>query len=115
MVAVMLVWTATSVTSHALLWDEYLHRQPAAPHRALATYLVDQKIQYARSDYWTAYATTFLTGEDVVIAANDSARISVYQQQAAAHAKEAVTIQRQPCTNEGVEAVAGNYWICAPR
>ena len=63
MVAVMVAWTATSVASHALLWDEYLRREPAAPHRALATYLVDHGIHYARSDYWTAYATTFLAGE----------------------------------------------------
>ena len=85
MVAAMFAWTATSVASHALLWDEYLHRQPAAPHRALATYLVDHGIHYARSDYWTAYATTFLAGEKVVIASNDTVRIAVYQDQAAAH------------------------------
>ena len=79
MVAVMVAWTATSVASHALLWDEYLRREPAAPHRALATYLVDHGIHYARSDYWTAYATTFLAGEKVVIASNDTVRIAAYQ------------------------------------
>ena len=115
MVAAMLGWAATSLASHALLWDEYLHRQPAAPHHALAKYLVDQKILYARSDYWTAYATTFLAGEKVIIASNDTVRITSYQEQAAAHAKEAVIIQRQPCANDGVEAVPGNYWVCAPR
>lgn len=115
MVAVMIVWTTTSVVSHLLLWDEYLHRQPPAPHRALATYLLDHDIRYARSDYWTAYATTFLAGEKVIVASNDTVRITSYQDQAAAHAKEAVIIQRQPCTNDGVEAVPGNYWVCAPR
>ena len=115
MVVAMLAWTATSVASHALLWDEYLRRQPAAPHRALATYLVDHGIRYGRSDYWTAYATTFLAGENVVIASNDTVRIAAYQDHVAAHRQEAVSIQRQPCADGGVEAVKGTYWICAPR
>lgn len=115
MVAAMLAWTATSVAGHALLWDEYLRREPAAPHRELATYLVDHGIHYARSDYWTAYAATFLAGEKVVITSNDTVRIAAYQDQVAAHRQEAVTIQRQPCADGGVEAVKGTYWICTPR
>lgn len=115
MVAVMIAWTMISATSHGLLLDEYLNRRPASPHRALATYLVDHNIQYARSDYWTAYVTTFLTREKVVIASTDTVRIDHYQRQVAAHDAEARIVQRQPCAGPGAEAVAGNYWVCEPR
>jgi hypothetical protein len=97
------------------LLDEYLNRRPASPHRALARYLVDHNIQYARSDYWTAYATTFLARERVVIASTDTVRIDSYQRQVAANDQQAVTLQRQPCAGPGAEAVAGNYWVCEPR
>ena len=114
MIAVMMTWTMISAASHALLLDEYLHRRPASPHRALATYLVDHDIHYARSDYWTAYVTTFMTREQVVIASTDTVRIDSYQRQAAANDQQAVTLQRQPCAGPGAEAVPGNYWVCEP-
>jgi hypothetical protein len=112
MVAVTLIWAATSIGSHARLLNEYLNHQPANPHRALADYLVAHDVHYSRADYWTTYATTFLAGERVVIASTDTVRITAYQQEVAAHAAEAVDLQRQPCTTGGVEAVTGNYWIC---
>jgi hypothetical protein len=115
MVAVMIAWTMISATSHVLLADEYLHRTPASPHRSLATYLVDHDVHYARADYWTAYATTFLTKERVIIASTDTVRINSYQQIVAANDRQAVTIQRAPCAGPGAEAVEGNYWICEPR
>jgi hypothetical protein len=114
MVAVVIAWATISAASHGLLLDEYLHRQPAAPHRALATYLVDHDIHYARADYWTAYATTFLTGEKTIIASTDTVRIHSYQAEVARHDSHAVLVQRQPCSGPGAEAVTGNYWVCKP-
>jgi hypothetical protein len=115
MVAVVVGWTMISSASHLSLADEYLHRQPASPHRALATYLVDHDVHYARADYWTAYATTFLAEEKVIIASTDTVRISHYQNDAATHDRETVMVQRQPCAGPGTEAVSGNYWVCEPR
>jgi hypothetical protein len=115
MVTVVIAWTMISAASHGLLLDEYLNRRPASPHRALATYLVDHDIHYARSDYWTAYVTTFMTRERVIIASTDTVRIDSYQRQVAANDAQARTVQRQPCAGAGTEAVAGNYWVCEPR
>lgn len=115
MAAVVIAWAATSVASHVALVDEYLNRQPGSPHRALATYLVDHNVQYARADYWTAYATTFLARERVIVASTDTVRISSYQEEVARHDTQAKIIQRQPCAGPGAEAVKGNYWICEPR
>ena len=115
MIAATLVWTATSIGSHARLWDEYINRQPANPHRALADYLVAHDVRYSRADYWTTYATTFYTDERVVMASTDTVRITSYQKDVAAHAEAAVDVQRQPCTGAGVEAVKGTYWLCAGR
>jgi hypothetical protein len=115
MAAVVIAWALVSAASHVSLLDEYLHRPPGSPHRALATYLVDHHVQYARADYWTAYATTFLAREQVVIASTDTVRITSYQADVARHDRQAVTVQRQPCAGAGAEAVKGNYWVCEPR
>lgn len=115
MVAVILAWTTISAASHLSLLDEYLNHQPGSPHRALATYLVDHNVRYARGDYWTAYATTFLSGEKVIVASTDTVRINSYQAEVAQHDREAMTLQRQPCSGPGAEAVEGNYWVCEPR
>jgi hypothetical protein len=115
MVAVMIAWATISAASHAALLDEYLHRRPGAPHRTLAKFLVDHDIRYARADYWTAYATTFLTGEKTIIASTDTVRITSYQSEVAANDAHAVLVQRQPCSGPGAEAVMGNYWVCEPK
>jgi hypothetical protein len=113
MIAVIAVWTAITAVSHARLLDEYVRHEPGFPHRALATYLVGHGIEYARADYWTAYATTFLAGERVIVASTDTVRITSYQQAVDEHRDRAVNVQRQPCARGGgAEAVPGTYWIC---
>ncbi len=115
MVAAVLAWAAVSAFSHVQLAREYLYRTPGYPQRALASYLVDHGIRYARSDYWTAYATTFLANERAIVASTDTVRITPYQRDAEAHRAETVTVQRTPCrAGTGVEAVSGTYWICPP-
>ena len=115
MVGVMLIWTAVTFASHLQLMREYLYREPRAPHRDLATYLVNERIQYARSDYWTAYATTFFANERSVLASTNTVRIHQYQRDVDAHRDVAVTVQREPCpAGTGAEAVPGAYWICPP-
>jgi hypothetical protein len=112
MVAAIAAWAIVTTITHVRLLDEYVRREPAYPHRALASYLVDRGIQYAQADYWTAYATTFLAGERVIVASTDTVRITPYQQAVAEHRDNAVDVQRQPCASGGVEAVPGTYWIC---
>jgi hypothetical protein len=114
MAAVMIAWAAISVTSHVLLIEEYVDRQPPWPHRQLADYLVAHGMHYARGDYWTAYATTFLADEAVIVASTDTVRINSYQRLVGSHDRQAVTVQRQPCAAGGDEAVKGNYWVCGP-
>lgn len=113
MAAAIVAWTIVTAVSHARLLDEYLNREPGWPHRVLATYLLDHDIKYARADYWTAYTTTFLAEEKVVVASTTTVRITDYQREVAANDDQAVNIQREPCTgSDGEEAVTGTYWIC---
>ena len=113
MAAVIVAWTVASAGSHLRLLDEYLHRQPRDPRRQLAEYLVAHGIRYARADYWTAYAATFLAREQVIVASTDTVRITEYQLQVDAHAADALTIAREPCRDgSGTEVVRGTYWIC---
>lgn len=113
MMALVAVWAVISVTNHGRLLTEYLYHQPANPRRELATYLVTNGIRYARSDYWTAYSTTFLARERVVVASTDRVRISDYQDRVDGHRAQAVTVQSKACSGAGgAEAVAGMYWVC---
>ena len=77
---------------------------PPNEHRVLADYLVNHQIQYARAIYWDAYVVDFLSRERVIVESTDKVRIPEYQQQVEEHARDAVTLVRQPCT--GAEMVA---------
>jgi hypothetical protein len=113
MVTVMLAWALASGAAHARLLTEYLYHEPQNPPRELANYLIAHGIRYARADYWTAYATTFLAAERVVIASTTTVRINGYQSDVENHRAEAVTVQTEPCRDAvGPEAVPGTYWIC---
>lgn len=113
MIGAIALWALVTAASHVRLYDEYLRREPAFAHRELATYLVDHGIAYARADYWTAYVTTFLANEKVVLASTDTVRITSYQDAVEQNRDRAVNVQRQPCGNgQGAEAVAGAYWVC---
>ena len=101
-------WVAISIGAHAGLVREYVENQPRNVRRELASYLLDHGIRHARSDYWTAYSTTFLADERVIVASTDTVRIDEYQRQAAAHDRETVTLSRKPCPG-GQEAVSGQY------
>src|SRR5688572_8146980 len=100
MAGAIVAWTVITAVAHGRLLDEYLNREPGGPHRALATYLADRGIKYARSDYWTAYTTTFFANETVLVDAIDTMRIRVYQKEVAAHDDEAVNVQRVPCRDD---------------
>ena len=77
---------------------------PSDEHRALADYLVANRIRYARAIYWDAYAVDFLSRERVITASLDLVRIPEYQKAFDDHAEAAVTLARLPCT--GTERVA---------
>ena len=113
MTGVLLAWTLVSATEHVRLGREYLFQEPINSRRELATYLVTNGIRYARADYWTAYSTTFLARERVIVASTDLVRIAAYQEQVERHRAEAVTVQTSPCgAAGGAEAVPGMYWVC---
>ena len=109
-VGVVLLWgtlNAAGLLGHAA--DHYA--SPPDPRIGLADYLVSSGIRFARSDYWTAYYLTFVSGEKVIVASTDVVRIRRYQSVVREHAAEAVTIQRAPC--EGGSQVHG-YHVCPP-
>jgi hypothetical protein len=112
MTVLVLLWALTSVSGHLRLLNEYVYHQPPNPRRELATYLVTNGIRYARSDYWTAYSTTFLSREQVLVASMDFIRINTYQQEVAAHSKQAVTVQNKACSSAGGAEPVPGFWVC---
>ena len=124
--SVVVVWASIGLAQHVTYLNDYLTRAPD-PTRVLAEYLVDNKIRYARSNYWIAYEVTFLTGEEVIVASTNHVRIRQYQTIADAHRDEAVTLTRRRCPG-GIETkvnrhsfytwlkpVPGTrYYVCPP-
>ena len=113
MAGAVVLWAVASGAGHAQLLSEYIYNEPTNPRRALATYLVANNIRYGWAPYWTAYSTTFLSGERVVLASTDTIRIDDYQKQVAMHLDEAVSIEIEPCRSQaGIETSPGGFWVC---
>lgn len=102
---------AISAFAHGRLLAEYIAHAPVSAKRLIANHLEARGIRYATSDYWLAYALTFLTNERVVVASDDVVRIQEYQRLFEAHRSEAVRISRKPCPDG--RPVAGVYF-CPP-
>jgi hypothetical protein len=96
--------------SHARLLTEYIRTPPDNPKRLIANHLAARGVKYAVADYWRAYAVTFLTNEQIVVASTDYQRIREYHGLVEAHRDEAVRIVREPCP--GGRTLVPNHWIC---
>ena len=103
---------AVSVVSHVTILAEYLTHPPASPKLLIARQLEARGIRYATSDYWMAYAVTFLTREQTKIASTDLVRIREYNRLADQHPAETTHISREPCPN-GHRVLEGIYF-CGP-
>ena len=82
------------------------------PGLCATTSVVAAGIRYATSDYWLAYAITFLTNERVMVASDDLVRIQEYQRAFEAHRDEAVRVSRRPCA--GGRLVMRSIYLCRP-
>jgi hypothetical protein len=107
-------WAATSAVGHARLIDEYVRHTPPAHARTLADYLVEHRIRFVRTDYWTGYRVAFLSQERVVTDTDGVWRVLQYHRWVAERPRSTSYVGRSPCQDRGVEAVPGVYWICAP-
>ena len=103
-VTVFVLWAATNLLDNARLVVSAVRNPPVNEHRLLINYLTDHHIRYARAGYWDAYAVDFLSRERVTVASTGLVRIPEYQKQVDEHAKDAVDIERQPCT--GYDTIA---------
>jgi hypothetical protein len=83
--ACVALWALSSAVGHLRVIDEYARHRPPSPYRALATFLEEQGVRYARAPYWTAYHLDFLTRERVTVASYDVVRIDEYERIVDAH------------------------------
>ena len=110
--AAVCVWAMVQLIEHGRLLAGAVAHGPTNPRRELAQYLEAHHVRYSWAPFWDAQALDFLTQERVVVASEDVVRITLYQDQVAAHAGEAVRVSHTPCVSGGVEAVKGVYWLC---
>ena len=93
-VVCLAAWLSVSALAHARLLAEYLGGPPIGAKQLVVRNLRAQGVEYAVSDYWIAYAVTFMTDERVIVASEDFVRIRAYQDIVAEHADKAVRISR---------------------
>ena len=111
----MTLLAACAVTDHVRVLVHAPSAPPPAPMRAIVTRLEDRHVRLALGDYWKAYIITFLSGEQIKVAATEVERISEYMT-LVGRPSEAnspggiVVIQKAPCP--GGEQIAGAY-LCA--
>jgi hypothetical protein len=103
-------WLSVSALAHARLLAEYLGGPPVGAKQLIVKNLRAQGIQYAVSDYWIAYAITFMTDEQVIVASEDFVRIPAYQDIVAQHTDKAVRISRTACV--GGRTVTPSLYLC---
>jgi hypothetical protein len=104
------VWLSVSGLAHARLLAEYLGGPPTGAKQLVVRNLRAQGVHYAVSDYWIAYAVTFMTDEHVIVASEDFVRIPAYQDIVASHADQAVRISRTACV--GGRTVMPGLYLC---
>lgn len=110
--AAALAIVVTAAVAHTQVVAQYLSRPPVSPKLMLARQLEARGVRYATSDYWIAYAVTFLTNEKTKIASTDLVRIREYNRLVEAHPEETIRISREPCAN-GHRVIEGIYF-CNP-
>jgi hypothetical protein len=96
--ALVAVWAAFTLRDNVLLIREYRSTPPANEFRMLADHLVAHRITYGYATYWDCYIIVFLSREQVILTTGDVIRIVEYDMLVHSHDKEAVTIEREPCT-----------------
>ncbi len=101
-----------SALAHGAMLAQYASHAPPSAKLAIARQLEARGIRYATSDYWIAYAVTFLAKEKTTIASTDLVRIREYNRLADAHPGETIRISREPCAN-GHRVIEGIYF-CGP-
>lgn len=111
-IALVLVWTLASAAAHVRIVAEYARQPPPNWRGIIADYLVERGVKYAKADYWTAYHVTFLSGERVIVGADDPTRIATYQRLLEAHRDEVWSITKERCA-AGLQVIP-EWYVCPP-
>ena len=98
--ALLVVWSSANLLDNVRLIRASVADPPVSEHRQLVDYLLAHHVRYARAIYWDAYMVDFLSRERVITASTDIIRIQEYQDEVDAHAADAVTLQRLPCSGD---------------
>jgi hypothetical protein len=98
---------------HLRVVREYARNPPAGAKQVILNHLEARGIRYATSDYWLAYALTFLSEEKIIVASEDFLRIPEHNKIVEGHKDEAVRVSRTPCP--GGRPVIPGVYLCEAR
>jgi len=108
-VAGVCFWAFWSGVDHARQIARFANGQVPNQLRVLADALVAKNIRVAEAPYLRAYKLTFMTREQVKVAATDADRIEEYQRLAAAAGDQLIAIRETPCPSG--EKIA-DWYLC---
>jgi hypothetical protein len=106
------VLAGAALIDHVTVLQRARTAPPPARLAPIADRLVARGVRVARSDYWRAYAVTFLAGERVKVATRDVQRILEYELLAGAAGSGVVTIQPTPCDGQPPIDIVGEWHLC---
>jgi hypothetical protein len=99
-VMVFLLWGLANLADNVRVMREtYVHPHPD-PHRELTDFLLNERIRYARADYWDAYVVDFLSRERIIVSSTTLSRIPEYERRVDEHSDAAVRVERLPCEGQ---------------
>jgi hypothetical protein len=102
-------WAVWSGVDHARQLERFARGDFPNQLRVLADALVEKNVHVAEAPYVRAYKLTFLTREQVKVAATDADRIEEYQRLAGAAGAQLIAIRETPCP--GGERIA-DWYLC---
>jgi hypothetical protein len=106
------VLAGAALIDHVTVLQRAAVAPPPARLAPIANRLVERGVRLARSDYWRAYAITFLAQERVKVASRDLQRILEYQVLADTSASGVVIIQPTRCDGQRPFDVVGEWHLC---
>jgi hypothetical protein len=111
-IGIVCLLTVVTAAPHVRMVTEYVRNPPTSYKQLIGRHLAARGIKYAYSDYWRSYVATFLTNEQIIVAATDFSRVLEYNHIVDQHRSEAIRLSIDFC-DDGRTLIPGLF-ICKP-
>jgi hypothetical protein len=107
------LWTSICAFNHARLWTSIVMSPPSYDHQVLSTYLLQHRVRFIFTDYWTGYHVALLTDERIK-PLTDMDRVLEYTLAVKANIGRAVEVRRRNRDRCPGAAIVAEWYVCPP-